>query len=212
MSRWTLSNLQYKHGHSAAAFGRSRVIDVVCNPPVSSDNTYLQKKRNFLLAWVKFLIQLLPFLSRPQNGRPRKLQGLQMITAHPHSSSSRHHGYHGNHGPRPPRRRRTRGRRERSPPDVVSLRGHLDRNTTDIELRRCWIFNVFLYTLVSIQSSLFCRYANHTLCKTIKLPQDDVFCRRWKTNWSNAVLKIGQAIYFWTIFPQICWSFTSRSN
>ena len=55
-----LSNVKVKHyqicsihGHSAAAYGRSRVIDVVCCPPVIVVIIH-KKKANFLLAWVKW--------------------------------------------------------------------------------------------------------------------------------------------------------------
>ena len=90
-------------------------------------------------------------------------------------------------GPHPPRRRCP----ERSPPDVVFPHGHLDINTTDFELRRCWIFSVFLYLLWFPFKVPCFVYMPITRCA-----KQCVFCRRWRGNRSDAVLKLGQAIYF----------------
>ena len=63
----------------------------------------VQKSKTFSLHGLRFLFICYLFSSGLQNGRPRKRQGLQMISAHRHSSSSHHHhGYRSNHGPGTP--------------------------------------------------------------------------------------------------------------
>ena len=119
-----------------------------------------------------------------------KQKGLQMISAHLHTSSGGRHGYRGNHGPRPPRRRRTRDVGSVLLPTSFSHAGtwiQTQQSLSSDVVGSSSFFNIYFGFF---QSSLFCRYADHTLCKAIKLSQDDVFCRRWRANRSDAVLKL----------------------